>query len=311
MDEAGALIDEDPDSVGQLLGLEGRALTAWAKAVNEHYNDFDSFPRSVKKALLSQGIEDASDYNQFYDSAYEDVVQTYVDENSDAFVGEDGYMYGDVQRLVDTDMGDEYGEFGVTHPDQAGTYHHYDGAPEETIGHFRGTYNPADPLKLRTATGDTFEAEPGYVIEEIQSDAQKGSQQKAHLHQVHGVLFKAAIQKGLELGADTIYLPTAEVVAKVRGAEASSFSPIYDQAIVKEGLKPLLKIPGVTVKMVNGYREINFTPEAKEYILNGPGQTIPGYAKGGLVKTPSINLRKISGNPELVETAYKYGGYVV
>jgi hypothetical protein len=36
-----------------------------------------------------------------------------------------------------------------------------------------------------------------------------------------------------------------------------------------------------------------------------------GYAKGGRVKKPAINLRKISGNPELVKTAYKYGGYVV
>jgi hypothetical protein len=34
------------------------------------------------------------------------------------------------------------------------------------------------------------------------------------------------------------------------------------------------------------------------------------FAKGGLVKKPEINLRRISGNPELVNAAYKYGGYV-
>lgn len=39
-------------------------------------------------------------------------------------------------------------------------------------------------------------------------------------------------------------------------------------------------------------------------------EQLNGYAKGGRVKKPVINLRKISGNPDLVETAYKYGGYV-
>jgi hypothetical protein len=76
--------------------------------------------------------------------------------------------------------------------------------------------------------------------------------------------------------------------------KTNRFAPIYDQAIVKEGLKPLLKIPGVTSKMVNGYHEISFTPEAKEHILNGPGQTIPGYKKGGRVhQFPSVDQMKL------------------
>jgi hypothetical protein len=307
---------------------------------------------------------------------------------------EDGYMYGGTQRLVETNMGDQYGEFGVVHPDQRGRYKHYDEAPEGTMGHFRGTYNPADPITLSTfgdsltperikqlnktfkkafndenlsdndklsnlkqlvskpdfTSGDAHylnkyiddnmdeafewtedniieeirgivrekvkkanvETKPGsYVIEEIQSDAQKNEKQKGHLHQAHGILFKAAIQKGLELGANTIYLPTGEVIAKARNQKISSFAPIYDQAIVKEGLKPLLKIPGVTSKMFNGYHEISFTPEAKEYVLNGPGQTIPGYAKGGMVKKkPSMALVVTRKNPELAEMAYRYGGMV-
>jgi hypothetical protein len=151
------------------------------------------------------------------------------------------------------------------------------------------------------------------------------------LHQVHGVLFKAAIQKALESGADVVYLPTAKMIASERpgagGHEpvrdertglvtmvpvtkdtTSKFKPIYDQAIVKEGLKPLLKIPGVTSKLVsNGdYHEITFTPKAIEYILTGPGQTVPGYAKGGLV----MPVSKYMGNPTLAGLSYKYGGYV-
>ena len=81
-----------------------------------------------------------------------------------------------------------------------------------------------------------------------------------------------------------MYLPTAKVIANERSEPAARFAPIYDQAVVKEGLKPLLKIPGVTSKLVNGYHEIDFTPEAKEHILNGPGQSTPGYASGGPVR---------------------------
>ena len=81
----------------------------------------------------------------------------------------------------------------------------------------------------------------------------------------------------------------------IRKDTTSKFKPIYDQAIVKEGLKPLLKIPGVTSKLVSDgdYHEISFTPEAKEHILNGPGQTIPGYKKGGRVhQFPSVEQMK-------------------
>jgi hypothetical protein len=368
----------------------------WSDALFEHGTDFDLYPAKLKRALAKKGIKNSEQYNKAYDDAYQAAVQQGIDDYyNDNQVDEspDGYMYGNVQRLVETNMGDQYGEFGVVHPDQRGSYKHYDDAPEGTMGHFRGTYNPADPMTLSTfgtsltperikqlnkefkkafgsdeltdndrvrnlkkliskpdfTPGDahylnkyiednlnedfewtedeivdkmqkiardkvkesSVETKPGsYVIEEIQSDAQKGTQQKGHLHQVHGILFKAAVQKGLELGADTIYLPTAEVIAKARNEKTSNFAPIYDQAIVKEGLKPLLKIPGVTSKMFNGYHEITFTPEAKEYILNGPGQTAPGYAKGGLVKKPTMALVVTRKNPELAEMAYRYGGMV-
>jgi hypothetical protein len=388
---------DDQSPIGYLLGLTDEQVDMWSDALAEHGTDFDLYPAKLKRALAKKGIKNSDQYNKAYDDAYQAAIQQGIDDYyNDNQVDEspDGYMYGNVQRLVETNMGDQYGEFGVVHPDQRGSYTHYDEAPEGTMGHFRGTYNPADPIKLSTfgatlpperikqldkefkkafvgdlltdndklrnlkkliskpdfTPGDahyldhyieknldevfewtsdemvdkmqkiardkvkesSVETKPGsYVIEEIQSDAQKGTQQKGHLHQAHGILFKAAIQKGLELGADTIYLPTGEVIAKARNQKISSFAPIYDQAIVKEGLKPLLKIPGVTSKMFNGYHEISFTPEAKEYVLNGPGQTIPGYAKGGMVKKkPSMALVVTRKNPELAEMAYRYGGMV-
>ena len=307
-------IIDDQSPIGYLLGLTDAQVDMWSDALAEHSTDFDQYPAKLKRALAKKGIKDADQYNAAYDKAYQAAIQQGIDgyyNDNQVEESQDGYMYGETQRLTITSMGDEYGEFGVTHPDQRGAYKHYDNAPEGTIGHFRGTYNPSDPLELKTASDKVLITKPGsYVIEEIQSDVQKGIKQKAHLHQVHGILFKSAIQKALEFGADTVYLPSAAVIAVERQKSSNKFAPIYDQAIVKEGLKPLLKIPGVKSKMVDGYHEITFTPKAIEHILNGPGQTIPGYAKGGIVKkarTSSVVTRR---HPELAEMQYQYGGMV-
>ena len=275
---------------------------------------YEDLSVKLKKYLAKKGIRNEEEFSTAIVEVRRELVEAeYENYMAENHPGEDTtgdpYRYRITQRLALDSIGDEYSEFGVTHPDQTGSYGHYPQAPEGVIGHVRATYNP-DGLEVKTTDADIFTTKPNsYVIEEIQSDAQKNSQQVAHLHQVHGVLFKAAIQKALELGADTVYLPTAKMIAaerpSVEGWEArpddrgltmqvpirkdttSKFKPIYDQAIVKEGLKPLLKIPGVTSKLVsNGdYHEISFTPEAKEYILNGPGQTIPGYKDGGSVKS--------------------------
>lgn len=318
-------IQDDPDLSRMVFddmnGITPIARKEMNKFLDEnpekHFN-WDMLSEKAQQSFLSANgvIKDADTFRDEWANAQERLKDSmYKEVYGDAEEGDTVYKYEDDQRLTVPSMGDKYGEFGVTHPDQQTSYHHYDNAPEGTIGHFRGTYNP-EGLEIKTADADTFTTKPNsYVIEEIQSDAQKGSAQKGHLHQVHGVLFKAAIQKALESGADTVYLPTAKVIASerpnVEGWEArpdargltmqvpirkdttSRFAPIYDQAVVKEGLKPLLKIPGVTSRMVNGYHEINFTPEAKEYILNGPGQTIPGYKKGGTVhKFPSVEQMK-------------------
>lgn len=309
---AEAHVAEDPETVLNQMGIPDQYHGEILDVVVHNDMLFEDLSSGAKKALRKKNITDYDSLYAAHAEAFRIAVEVGMEYLADMDGGEfNGRDYSGVQRLTLTSMGDEYSEFGVTHPDQQGEYAHYPNAPEGMIGHVRGTYNHADPLELRTSDADIFTTKPGsYVIEEIQSDTQKakGVQQKAHLHQVHGTLFKAAIQKALESGADTVYLPTSAIIAAERSRPAKEFAPIYDQAIVKEGLKPLLKIPGVKSTLVsNGdYHEITFTPKAIEYILNGPGQTVPGYAKGGLV----MPVSKYMGNPTLAGLTYKYGGYV-
>jgi len=308
-------VADEPESVLDQMDISDQYHDEILDVVVYDTLAFEDLSSGAKKALKKKNITDYDSLYVAHAEAFKAVVEAgmeyLADMDGTQVADEKGFTYARTQRLALDSMGDEYSEFGVTHPDQQGTYHHFTKAPEGLIGHVRGTYNP-DGLEVKTTDADIFTTKPNsYVIEEIQSDAQKNSQQVAHLHQVHGVLFKAAIQKALESGADVVYLPTAKIIAAerpdVQGWEArpddrgltmqvpirkdttSKFKPIYDQAIVKEGLKPLLKIPGVTSKLVSDgdYHEISFTPEAKEHILNGPGQTIPGYAKGGTVQRPA------------------------
>jgi hypothetical protein len=206
-----------------------------------------------------------------------------------------GYAYKDYQRLLVNPKAtdDGYFEIGVSHPDQMSGYKHYPGheGDEGLIGHVRGTFIPADAaddarrlFSIRLNDEKILAKPNSMIIEEIQSDAQKGKAQSGALRQAHGTMFKAAIQHALENGVDTVYYPTAKTIGGVRLTESSKYAPIYDQQIVKEGLKPLLKIPGVdSNKISDAYYEINFTPEAKDFILKGEGQAAPGYAEGGSV----------------------------
>lgn len=208
------------------------------------------------------------------------------------------YAYRDYQRLLENPTASESGyfELGVSHPDQMVSYKHYPGheGEEGLIGHVRGTFISADApdearqlIQPSLLSDEKIFAKPNsMVIEEIQSDAQKGKAQTGVLRQAHGTVFKAAIQHALENGADTVYYPTAKPIAGVRLKESSAYAPIYDQQIVNEGLKPLLRIPGVNSSRIgDAYHEITFTPEAKDFILKGEGQTAPGMAHGGLVST--------------------------
>lgn len=242
-----------------------------------------------RNGLIDRDALESKIYDSMRDLAYEQARD---------FADDQGYSgYSDAQRLVDPDLTqDTYFEIGVREPRYEGTYRHYDGAPEGTIGHIRGSFLPEpymnDFVPIEGSSTNFGINHPGaMLIEEIQSDANKGVKQTGPLHQVHGVLFKAAVQHALENGATTVYMPTALTIANVRGKRASAYAPIYDQQIVKEGINPLKKIKGVTVSEMfdedgnHVMNRIDFEPDAVEQILRGEGQKLPGYKIGGHINT--------------------------
>ena len=212
------------------------------------------------------------------------------------------YPYEGVQRLVHSQPKDSYFEFGVTHPEQREEYRHYrsEHAPEGLIGHVRGSY-----LEEPTAIEGGVQTKPNsYIVEEIQSDAQKGEDQVGHLHQVHGTLTKAAIQDAIERGAEHVYFPTSYPIGSTRGRPAADYAAIYDQAVHKEALNPISQRYGVqlepqmskaifpaieptvnpvpVMKDVPFFHRLELTPEFKQEFSEEGFQT-PGYAAGGLV----------------------------
>lgn len=260
----------------------------------ENVLDFEDLSGDMQQRLYSAGMDGAGGrdglmdlFNEERDNVINYTYQTMADDYGlDMPAG--GYAYKDYQRLLSTPdaHSDGYFEFGVTHPEQSSRYKHYSELdPGEEggglIGHVRGTFTGEERARL---VGGEYAKPRSMVIEEIQSDAQKTAGQSGPLRQAHGTMFKAAVQHALENGADTVYYPSASVVARVRNKPASAYAPIYDQQVVKEGLKPLLKIPGVSSTVRGGYHEIDFTPEAKDFILKGEGQAAPGYAQGGTVR---------------------------
>jgi hypothetical protein len=240
---------------------------------------------SMDPSDISSTLEDIN-YQIYHEAAYERALDLHEEAMG---AGANAYPYEDVQRLVSSKEPHDYFEFGVTHPSQTGEYRHYSSgdSPEGLIGHVRGSYAATEPLTLE---GGISTKPNSYVVEEIQSDAQKGAEQTGPLHQVHGTLFKSAIQDAAEKGADYVYLPTSNPIAAVRGKRGEDYSSIYDQAVIKEGLDPLRKIPGIEInpinqKILNGmlefdempmYHEIKLSPEARESILSGSGQASPG-----------------------------------
>jgi hypothetical protein len=249
---------------------------------------------------------DLLDYNRFTDAVdlhYGDALNDEINRLEQAGFGEqrnmDKYKYEPYQRLVSKGHPDEkYYEIGITHPDQVGeTYRHYQGgsAPEGLIGHTRGTYSE-EPIQLH---GGVKTEPKSAVIEEIQSDAQQKADQTGHLHQVHGTIFKGAVQHALEQGADHVYYPSTGVIKSVRGylPDQAPHLDIYDKDIMKEGVGPLTSVPGVNIEPILNdgpranpdipilYHKFSFTPEAKDIILNGVGQPTPGYKSGGQIKS--------------------------
>ena len=336
MDLAGDQLNNNYEDVVRAtmerVGLNYDDIRAYQQYV-DFMNGSTNVDRSFMDAMRRAGVSNADQLSNLETEVFGDLVSIHardmMENDVDNVVGQ--YTYGSYQRLMATPSADDpgYFEVGVTHPSaEYGGYRHYQGVDQPLIGHIRGTYlepdMPEESYEVvhdwasgRPSRGilDIFKAKPNsVVIEELQSDVQKGDYgQKEALRQVHGTLFKAAVQDALERGADTVYMPTSVPIAAVRGAMPPKYTSIYDQQVVKEGLNPLKQIPGVSVKPIehNGkitYFEIDFTPEAKKYILEGPGQLAPGYADGGAVEKEEYDEREIEAI--VAPLRQKFGQYL-
>lgn len=295
-----AMENLDPVTTYYNLGLPQRLHLDFDRVVSNEINFSDLDPETQElfreRFGLPNEVSDHVAYSRLgdiYMDQQQEELTDYARQAAENAGDASSYAYKSFQRLVPKDD-PGYFEFGVTHPDQTGQYKHYSGTtmPEGLIGHVRGSL-----VERPTVIEGGIEVPPNsYVIEEIQSDAQKGAEQTGPLHQVHGTLFKSAVQDALEKGADRIYLPTSYPISRVRHKHPEDYASIYDKAVIKEGLEPLSKIPGVEIKPIfkqlesehffqdhPDYHQIKLSPEAREHILTGPGQSIPGYAAGGLV----------------------------
>lgn len=227
--------------------------------------EMSDLPKAAQKKLRGLGYFDMQDIEDAYMQTRNEMVDegiqyVYEEANHDIetpIVGPLTYKHRGIQRIIpSTDTNHNYFEIGVTHPTQEGIpYRHYDGfdVPKGLVGHVRGSFINEDILN---PTQKVVFPKNSMVIEEIQSDAQQNAKQTGPLHQVHGTLFKAAVQHALENGADTVYLPTANTIKQTR-RYAPNEAPhlnIYDTDIIKEGLNPLLQIPGVKHSMTTDFK---------------------------------------------------------
>jgi len=290
-----------------------------------------------RSGFIDQGVFEIKRFNATVDEVTTDLADTYLEMMQENHSPIKGYQHEEFQRLnPDIRVGD-YVEKGVSHPDAPKLYGHYPGAPSPLVAHFRGTGN-AEEVYLPTRYKDNVdlykhELKPNsFVIEELQSDAQKGIKQEGPLHQAHATAFKAAVQHALEQGHTTVYLPSADAIAHIRpGKEAANFAPIYDQEVVNFGLSPLSKMEGVDVVPIMSpeagrgvaYHELNFSPEAIEELLSGKGQAFPGFAGGGAVDmkeggsvsnlrshylgTPMTKVSAESMSPDLFDILEEWG----
>jgi hypothetical protein len=322
------------------LGLPNRYHQVFDDVISGHTN-FSELDRH-DQGILARNF--GLDHNTMTDDDIFNVLgDRYMDQrHTDAYEyamdraggspTDSGYSYKDFQRLVPESGNENYFEFGVTHPEQmmkestgqAKRYKHYsnESMPGGLVGHVRGSH-VGEPTVIQ---GGIEVPANSYVIEEIQSDAQKGIEQTGALHQVHGTLFKAAIQDAAEKGADYVYLPTSYPIGLTRHVAPENYASIYDKAVMKEGIDPLRSIPGIEINTIQGrhlmpnydiadqpyYHEIKLTPEAREHILSGPGQSIPGYAAGGLVATGYAEggLKATPRNKTLGSLVDAYNAYV-
>lgn len=321
--EAQRMVEEDPDLYEKFAEYAGLSHQPESADVLGHllFNARDpdrlkgtivGMPETLRKQLFEMDIlsspgPDARVNRQVINSYFDEFQTQRVDEeleylrtHYDDYAEAGDYSYRDYQRLypeadyLPEQIKGQYMEFGVAHPDAPGHYRHYESSEEPLTAHIRGTSN-AEFARLPDDT--TVDLDPNsFLIEELQSDAAKKAGSAGVLHQPHATAFKAAIQKALEQGHDTVYMPTARTIATVRGKPDESFAPIYDQEVVRHGIEPLSRIEGVTVEPVmfddvnmttmepvptTAYHKIKISPEARKEILEGQGQSLPGFAGGG------------------------------
>ena len=327
LDEAQEMVMNDPSYVYESV-LDRLGITSSDEnidLINDYHNGnlgFEELSPEVQEGLRLAGAHTPEGSNILSDLFHEEHGNAINEALNrlgpqESSLDSKGYAYSATQRLLQNPESSSKGyfEFGVTHPEQIDSYRHYpkyDSYDGGLIGHVRGTFIPAnakDKARLLSNPNVKPNYEPIFakpnsmVIEEIQADAQKAKtktgkfidKQTGILRQSHGTVFKAAIQHALENGATTVYYPTARTIGNVRGKNASPYKTIYDQQIVKEGMNPLLKVPGVSSRKIgDAWYEIDFTPEATDFILKGEGQTAPGYAKGGRVEE---GMSQVSDDP--------------
>jgi len=240
--------------------------------------ELEDLPKNIQKQFKDHGYHDVSSLEDAFMMEKENSIANGIEylldtDGHDAAAvlnGQPSYKYIGHQRILDqfTPIDHKYFEIGVTHPAQEGIpYRHYNDAdaPKGLIGHVRGSFLNEDANNI--VEGTTF-PKNSMLIEEIQSDAQQKAAQTGPLHQVHGTLFKAAVQHALENGADTVYLPTANTIKEIRRYEPTEAPHlnIYDTDIIKEGLNPTLQIPGVKHSLVTSdapRKVISHTTEAQ------------------------------------------------
>lgn len=319
-DEAAHMVNQDRGEVfGRVadeVGLNWHDGRFIQDIYDNGYDPLDPEHVNIAEFLTARnpGTENLDELiGDMYREQYDNAVDMTMEQLRDYMEPGDfdtGYQYQDYQRLVPdiykTDQG--YFEVGLTHPEMTDKYRHYPNA-ENLAGHIRGTFMGSNPRNLlsglrplrsydapvtieeflggRGSRDFNFTPKPNsVVIEELQSDAAKNLGDTGALHQIHGTLFKGAIQHALEQGAGAVYLPTSKAIGIARYTDPSVYAPIYDKEVIKYGLNPLREIPGVEVNPIEDmYHEIVISPEARERILKGAGQKAPGYAEGGLVSS--------------------------
>jgi hypothetical protein len=269
---------------------------------------FEELPDETRKLLERNGVVDADslmdnarEYIADYTHRIFEELRANVADDIEVARGDSGYTYETYQRLIPefhrAKRPQDYVEMGVTHPDQKTSYRHYPGhSGDPLVAHFRGQSMPeGGPILTSNAfkqtsgiseAPSTIRVPPkSFIIEELQSDVQKNIAQSGPTLNAHATAFKAAVQHALENGAQTVYYPTSKVIAAARSMEPQQFASIYDKEVMKFGVNPLLKIPGVTAEKVGGdYIKLDFQPQAIKYILEGPGQRLTNYDNGGAVK---------------------------